>query len=242
MKDVIKEDHKLRDQLIQVMIDNEWSDMYITVWTYPAIKIGGEIKDIDEGVDRLTWKDTLEFAQSIISDKQHDELVKERNLDFSFSFQDRRFRANVSFQMWNYMVVLRLLNSSIPNMDRLGLTEVYRDVCKLGQWLVLVTGPTWSWKTTTLASMIDFINTHYKKHVITIEDPIEYVHKHKKSIIEQKEIGKDVPNYTVALTWAMRQNPQVILFGEMRNKKEIEAALTLAETWHLVIILLLRIS
>ena len=234
MKDVIKEEHKIRDQLVQVMIDNEWSDMYITVWTYPAIKIGGEIKDIDEWIDRLTWKDTLEFAQSIISEKQHDELVKNRNLDFSFSFHDRRFRANISFQMGNYMVVLRLLNSSIPNMDRLGLTEVYKDVCKLGQWLILVTGPTGSWKTTTLASMIDYINTNYKKHIITIEDPIEYVHKHKMSIIEQKEIGKDVPDYSMALTGAMRQNPQVILFWEMRNKKEIEAALTLAETWHLV--------
>ena len=234
MKDVIKEEHQIRDQLIQVMIDNEWSDMYITVWTYPAIKIGGEIRDIDEWVDRLTWKDTLEFAQSIISEKQHDDLVKDRNLDFAFSFQWRRFRANVSFQMWNYMIVLRLLNSSIPNIDNLWLTEVYKDVCKLGQWLILVTGPTGSGKTTTLASMIDYINSNYKKHIITIEDPIEYVHKHKVSIVEQKEIGKDVPDYSMALTGAMRQNPQVILFGEMRNKKEIEAALTLAETGHLV--------
>ncbi len=234
MKDVIKEEHKIRDQLIQVMIDNEWSDMYITVGTFPAIKIGGEIKDIDEWIEKLTWKDTLEFTQSIISDKQHDNLVRDRNLDFSFSFQNRRLRANVSFQMWNYMVVLRLLNSSIPNMDALGLTEIYKDVCKLWQWLILVTGPTWSWKTTTLASMIDFINTNYKKHIITIEDPIEYVHQHKRSIIEQKEIGKDVPDYGTALIWAMRQNPQVILFWEMRNKKEIEAALTLAETGHLV--------
>jgi len=216
------------------MIDNEGSDMYITVWAYPAIKIWGGIIDVDEGVEPMTWKDTLEFAQSIISDKQHDMLVKDRNLDFSFTFQDRRFRVNVSFQMGNYMVVIRLLNSSIPNIDGLGLTDVYKDVCKLWQGLILVTGPTGSGKTTTLASMIDYINTYYKKHIITIEDPIEYVHKHKMSIVEQKEIGKDVPDYAMALTWAMRQNPQVILFWEMRNKVEIEAALTLAETGHLV--------
>lgn len=234
MDKVIKSEHSMRDQLLQVMIDNKGSDMFITVGTHPAIKIAGEITSIDDGISEFTWKDTFEFSQSIIDEKQHEKLVKEKNLDFSFSYAGARFRWNISFQMWNYMVVVRLLNAEIPDIDSLGLTEIYKNVTKLWQGLVLITWPTGSWKTTTLAAMINFINENYKKHIITIEDPIEYIHKHKKSIIEQKEVGRDVPNYETALIWAMRQAPQVILFWEMRNRREVEMALTLAETGHLV--------
>lgn len=235
MENFILKENKLKDQLLQVMIDNNWSDMYITVWSYPAIKIWGEIIDIDEWTDKLKWKDTLEFTQSIIDEKQHDELVKTQNLDFSFTFWNRRFRANISFQLSNYMIVLRLLTADIPNIEKLNLPDIYKNVTKLWQWLILVTGPTGSWKTTTLASMIDYVNTNYKKHIITIEDPIEYVHQHKRSIIEHKEIWKDVPDYKTALMWAMRQNPNIIFFWEMRTKEEMTMALTLAETWHLVL-------
>lgn len=231
---IIKQEFTLRDQLLQVIIDNEWSDMYITVGTYPALKIGWEIVRLSDWLDKLTWKDTFEFAQSLITESQHDMLVEKKNLDFSFSFWDRRFRWNVSFQSWNYMIVLRLLTFKIPNIEDLGLSDIYKDVTKLWQWLILVTWPTWSWKTTTLAAMIDHINENYNKHIITIEDPIEYVHQHKRSIVEHKEVWRDVPNYETALIWAMRQNPQVILFWEMRNRSEMEMALTLAETWHLV--------
>jgi len=234
MDKVIKSDHPIRDQLLQVMIDNKWSDMYITVGTHPAIKISGEITSLDEDIHEFTRKDTIEFAQSIIDQDQHERLVKEQNLDFSFSYAGARFRWNVSFQMGNYMVVVRLLNAEIPDIDSLWLTDIYKDVTKLWQWLILITGPTGSWKTTTLAAMINFINENYKKHIITIEDPIEYIHKHKQSIIEQKEVGRDVPDYETALIGAMRQAPQVILFWEMRNRREVEMALTLAETWHLV--------
>ncbi len=234
MKWVIKPDHLIRDQLLQVMIDNEWSDLYITAWTYPWIKIWWQIVLIDEWVEKLTWKDTMEFSQSIIDEKQHDALVKYKNLDFAFSFSGRRFRVNISFQMSNYMVVIRLLWNKIPTVDDLWLPEVYKNITKLWQWLILVTWPTWSWKSTTLAAMINYVNQNYAKHIITIEDPIEYLHPHNKSIVEQKEIWKDVLNYSQALAWAMRQNPQVILFWEMRTTEEMEMALTLAETWHLV--------
>lgn len=230
----MKPEHTLRDQLLQVMIDNKGSDMYITKWTHPWIKISGEITSIDQDMSELSWKDTLEFTQSLIDEKQHDKLIKEKNLDFSFSYAGARFRWNISFQMGNYMVVIRLLNAEIPDIDSLGLTDIYKNVTKLWQGLILVTGPTWSGKTTTLAAMINFINENYKKHIITIEDPIEYIHVHKQSIMEQKEVGKDIPDYETALVWAMRQAPQVILFGEMRSKEEVEMALTLAETWHLV--------
>jgi len=234
MQWVIKTEYVLRDQLLQVMMDNEWSDMYITEWTYPAIKIWWEIIKIDEWIQKLTWKDTMEFAQSIITENQHDYLIKEKNLDFAFSFNWRRFRVNVSFQMSKYMVVIRLLWNKIPTLEKLNLPDIYKNITKLWQWLVLVTWPTWSGKSTTLAAMINYINQNYSKHIITIEDPVEYLHPHAKSIVEQKEIWKDVPNYEIALAWAMRQNPQVILFWEMRTTREMEMALTLAETWHLV--------
>lgn len=234
MENVIIEDHIIKDQLLQVMIDNEWSDMYITVWAYPAIKIGWEIVKIDDGIEKLTPKDTEEFADSIISERQKESLKKTKNLDFSFSHWDRRFRCNVSYQMSNYMVVLRLLTAKVPHISDLWLPDIYKDVTKLWQWLILVTWPTGSGKTTTLAAMIDYINEKQVKHVITIEDPIEYVHPHKQSIIEHKEIGKDIPDYETGLVWAMRQNPQVILFGEMRNRAEMEMALRLSETGHIV--------
>ncbi len=235
MENFILKENKLKDQLLQVMVDNNWSDMYITVWTYPWIKIAWEIIQIDEWINKLVWKDTLEFAQSIITEEQHDELVKTKNLDFSFSFSNRRFRANISFQLNNYMIILRLLTADIPNIEKLELPPIYKNITKLWQGIILVTWPTGSWKTTTLAAMIDYVNNNYKKHIITIEDPIEYVHEHKKSIIEHKEIGKDVPDYKTALMWAMRQNPNIIFFWEMRTKEEMTMALTLAETWHLVL-------
>ena len=234
MNNVILKDYLLKDQLLQVMIDNEWSDMYITVWTYPAMKINWDILRIDEWVDILTSKDTMDFAKSLITEKQYEMLIENKNLDFSFWILGRRFRCNISFQDWNYMLVFRLLTSNIPNIRELWLPEIYEDVTKLGQGLVLVTGPTGSGKTTTLAAMINHINEKYNKHIITIEDPVEYMHVHKKSIIEHKEVGRDVLDYETALMWAMRQNPQVILFWEMRTKKEMEMAITLAETGHLV--------
>lgn len=234
MNGVLKTDHILRDQLLQVMIDNEWSDMYITYWTHPAIKIGWEIVRIDQWIDMLSEEEVRDFAYSIITHKQNEDLLKTKNLDFAFSFSWRRFRTNVSFQQWKYMTVIRLLWNKIPNLDDLKMPSIYSEVTKLWQWLILVTGPTGSWKSTTLAAMINYINQNYNKHIITIEDPVEYIHPHKKSIIEQKEIWKDIPDYTTALIWAMRQNPQVILFWEMRSTEEIEMALTLAETGHLV--------
>lgn len=234
MENVIRPEHQMRDQLLQVMIDNKWSDMFITVWTHPAIKIAGEITSIDADLEKFTWKDTFEFTESLLDSVQLERLKKEKNLDFSFSYAGARFRGNVSFQMGNYMVVVRLLNAHVPDIETLGLTDIYKNVTKLGQGLVLITWPTWSWKTTTLAAMINHINENYSKHIITIEDPIEYIHAHKKSIVEQKEVWRDVPDYETALVGAMRQAPQVILFWEMRSKKEVEMALTLAETWHLV--------
>lgn len=231
---VIKENYVFRDQLLQVMIDNEGSDMYLTVWTFPSIKISWDIVRIDEWLEKLTYNDTKEFALSIITQEQLESLLKTKNLDFAFTFSQRRFRVNISFQMWAFMIVIRLLWNKIPTVDDLNLPSIYKEITKIWQWLILVTWPTWSWKSTTLAAMINYINQNYNKHIITIEDPVEYLHPHSKSIVEQKEVWKDVPDYKTALAWAMRQNPQVILFWEMRTNEEMEMALTLAETGHLV--------
>lgn len=234
MRKIIIEDNLFKDQLLQVMIDNDWSDMYITVGIFPSIKIWGEIVYIEEVWEKLTPDMTKDFALSLITQEEYEILKKDQNYDFSFTFLERRFRVNISYQMWSFMIVLRLLSMDIPNIDKLGLTDIYKDITKLWQGLVLVTGPTGSGKTTTLAAMVDYINENEKKHIITIEDPIEYIHKHKQSIIEHKEIGRDIPDYNTALIGCMRQNPQVILFGEMRSKEEMEMALRLAETGHLV--------
>ena len=223
-----------RDALLGVMIDNRGTDLYYTVGTFPAIKIAGEIVSINEGIGRVTAQETENMAKSLLSEEQLVSLHRDQNLDFAFEFLGSRFRGNVSFQQGYYMVVVRLLSTKVPTLEELNLPPIYSDVSRLGQGLILITGPTGSGKTTTLAAMIDYINTNFTKHIITIEDPVEYIHEHKKSIIEHKQIGWDVPDYKTALIGAMRQNPQVILFGEMRSTAEIEAALTLAETGHLV--------
>lgn len=234
MKWKIIEQYPLWEQLFQLMIDNSGSDMYITTWTFPAIKIWWEIVKVNEWIDKLTSNDTKEFAESLITNRQMQELIETKNLDFATTFSNRRFRINISFQMWSCMIVVRLLSSKIPTTEELWLPSIFRDVTKRWQGLILVTWPTGSWKSTTLASMIDYINSSTSKHIITIENPVEYLHSHKNSIVEQKEIWKDVPDYKTALVWAMRQNPQVILFWEMRTTEEMEMALTLAETGHLV--------
>jgi twitching motility protein PilT len=230
MENTLVPEYPLRDALLGAVGDNKGSDFYYTVGTYPAVKISGELVLINEGMNIITPEDSKKFAQSLITRAQEEQLLQTKNLDFSFEFNEYRFRGNVSFQMGNYMTVLRLLSQTIPSLQDLKLPFIYEEITRVGQGLVLVTGPTGSGKSTTLAAMINEINATQAKHIITIEDPIEYIHKHKKSIVEQKEIGRDVPNYEIALIGAMRQNPQVILFGEMRNTEEIEMALKLAET------------
>lgn len=234
LENAILPNYPVRDALLGVMIDNRGSDFYYTVGTYPAIKMSGEILLINEGIEKITAEDAENFAKSLAGAEEFEELQKTQNLDFAFTYMGVRFRGNISFQQGSYMVVLRQLSSKIPNLTDLKLPPIYSDITKLGQGLILVTGPTGSGKSTTLAAMIDHINTYQSKHIITIEDPVEFIHTHKKSIMEHKEIGTDVPNYATALIGAMRQNPQIILFGEMRSPEEIESALTLAETGHLV--------
>ena len=157
-----------------------------------------------------------------------------RELDFSFTWQDARVRGNAFHQRDTVACALRLIPSAIPSFDDLGLPPGVRHLSTLSQGLVLVTGPTGSGKSTTLASLIDHINTHRAVHVLTIEDPIEYVHSHKRSAVNQREVGEDTDTFVDALRNALREDPDVILVGEMRDLESIRFALTLAETGHLV--------
>jgi len=225
----------LLQRLLQVMIDNNVSDLFLTVGVHPVIRVFGDLVALSEGLDILKPEDTEGLVHELlVTDERREKYKVLKELDFSFGQGDERFRVNVFHQKGNAAAVLRYLPSKMYTIESLGLPEVFRDVTKRSSGVVLVAGPTGSGKSTTLASMIDEINTHQKKHIITIEDPIEYVHKHKKSVVEQREVGDDTESFAKALRSALRENPDVVMVGEMRDLESIRNTLTLAETGHLV--------
>lgn len=226
---------ELLNRLLQVMIDNSVSDLFITVGVHPVIRVYGDLVALSEGLDILTPDDTEGLVSELLVTEERREKFKVlRELDFSFGMGDERFRVNVFRQKGNAAAALRYLPSKMYSIESLGLPEVFRTVTRRSSGVVLVAGPTGSGKSTTLASMIDDINSSLRKHIITIEDPIEYVHRHKKSIIEQREVGEDTESFAKALRSALRENPDVVMVGEMRDLESIRNTLTLAETGHLV--------
>lgn len=225
----------LKKKLLQVMVDNNVSDLFLTVGLHPVIKVYGEMVSLSEGMDIITHENAVGLIDALLeSDWRKQRFRENKEVDFSIGLGDERFRVNVFQQKGSPAAVLRYLPSKIHSIDALGLPEVFREVTKRSSGLILAAGPTGSGKSTTLAAMVDEINTNYKKHIITIEDPIEYVHKHKKSIIEQREVGEDTKSFADALRSALREAPDVVLVGEMRDLESIKNALTLAETGHLV--------
>ena len=210
------------------------SDIHITVGIPPNLRVNGEL--ISFGDSPLTPEDTEELVRQVLSDSQFDLLNERGELDFSYSAPGQgRFRVNAYIQRGSYGLALRIIPLEIPSMQKLGLPPVISDLTRLARGLVLVTGPTGSGKSTTLATMIDQINREKKKHILTLEDPIEYLHKHNKSIVNQREIGTDSKSFSSALRGALRQDPDVILVGEMRDLDTISIAITAAETGHLVL-------
>jgi len=209
------------------------SDIHITVGAPPIIRVHGNL--IHLGEEKLT-PDTIErVVRHITTPQQFEKLEQQGEVDFSYSLQGiSRFRVNVFKQRGSYAIAFRVIPQEIPKFESLGLPSVIREFTKLSKGLVLVTGPTGSGKSTTLASLIDIINTERSVHIITLEDPIEYLHKHKKSIVNQREIGSDSKSFAAALRAALREDPDVILVGEMRDLETISIALTAAETGHLV--------
>jgi twitching motility protein PilT len=221
--------------LLQEMIEREASDLHVTAGERPKLRVDGDI--VNSSVEHvLTPKDTLQLAYSVLTEQQKKRFEFEDELDFSFGIQNlARFRGNVFKQRGCVAMVLRMIPFSVRTFEDLGLPPVVAKLAERPRGLILVTGPTGSGKSTTLAAMIDKINKDRKGHIITVEDPIEFIHRHQNCIVNQREIGTDTKSFAAALKYALREDPDIILVGEMRDLETIAAALTIAETGHLVL-------
>ena len=221
--------------LLQEMIQKGASDLHITVGERPKIRIDGALQA--SSINHvLAPRDSLQLAYSILTENQKKRFETEDELDFSFGVQNlSRFRGNVYKQRGCVAMAIRQIPYDIMSLDKLGLPPVLKKLAERPRGLVLVTGPTGSGKSTTLAAMVDKINTERREHIITVEDPIEFIHRHKNCMVNQREVGADTKSFAAALKYALRQDPDVILIGEMRDLETIAAALTIAETGHLVL-------
>ena len=220
--------------LLKIALERKTSDIHLKVGNHPVSRIHGELVPLAE-FPRLTALDTQELSNQLLTDYQKNKLAKELDVDFAYSFENYgRFRGNVFHQQGVVGIVLRVVPLEVKTIKELLLPEVLEKIALEKRGLVLVTGAAGSGKTTTLASMIDYVNTQRKETIITIEDPIEYVYRDKESIINQREVGIDVQSFSRGLRSALREDPDVILVGEMRDLDTIETALLAAETGHLV--------
>ena len=219
--------------LLEEMIEKEASDLHCTAGERPKIRVDGDIVHASSD-EVLTPKDTLSLAYSVLTENQKKRFEQEDELDFSFGIQNlARFRGNVFKQRGCVSVVIRQIPFNVKTFQELGLPAIVATLADRPRGLVLVTGPTGSGKSTTLAAMIDKINKELKGHIITVEDPIEFIHRHQACIVNQREVGTDTNSFQSALKYALRQDPDVVLVGEMRDLETIQAALTIAETGHL---------
>ena len=221
--------------LLQEMIEREASDLHLTAGERPKLRIDGEITDCS-AEEVLAPKDTLQLAYSVLTEEQKKRFELEDELDFSFGIQNlARFRGNIFKQRGCVAMVLRMIPFSVRTLQDLGLPPIAAKLAERPRGLILVTGATGSGKSTTLAAMLDLINKSRKGHIITVEDPIEFIHRHQSCIVNQREIGTDTKSFAAALKYALREDPDIILVGEMRDLETIAAALTIAETGHLVL-------
>ncbi|HLQ69452.1 MAG TPA: type IV pilus twitching motility protein PilT [Gemmatimonadales bacterium] len=219
--------------LLEEMIEKDASDLHLVAGERPKIRVDGDIVSASSE-EVMTPKDTLSLAYSVLTENQKKRFETESELDFSFGIQNlARFRGNVFKQRGCVSVVIRQIPFSVKTFEELGLPHVVAQLSDRPRGLVLVTGPTGSGKSTTLAAMIDKINKELKGHIITVEDPIEFIHRHQACIVNQREVGTDTNSFQAALKYALRQDPDVVLIGEMRDLETIQAALTIAETGHL---------
>lgn len=220
------------NELLKVTVEEKASDLHLTVGVPPVIRINGTLHKLGE--DSLTPSDTEEFAKQILGEF-YDEYRRSGEFDTSYSAKGvGRFRVNVFKQRNSTALAIRVITLKIPTLEELKHPEILRELTKKKRGLVLVTGPTGSGKSTTLAAMINEINNTRDAHIITLEDPIEYLHKHNKCVVNQREVGKDTVSYARALKSVLREDPDVILVGEMRDLETISIAITAAETGHLV--------
>ncbi|HXM39113.1 MAG TPA: type IV pilus twitching motility protein PilT [Gemmatimonadales bacterium] len=219
--------------LLEEMIEKDASDLHLVAGERPKLRVDGDIVNASTE-DVLTPKDTLSLGYSVLTENQKKRFETENELDFSFGIQNlARFRGNCFKQRGCVSVVIRQIPFNVKTFSELGLPNVVAQLAERPRGLVLVTGPTGSGKSTTLAAMIDKINKELKGHIITVEDPIEFIHRHQSCIVNQREVGTDTNSFGAALKYALRQDPDVVLIGEMRDLETIQAALTIAETGHL---------
>ncbi len=222
-------------QLLQAVHTKGGSDLHLKVGRPPLIRIQGDITPI-EGEPPLAIEDVLNHVYSVINTNQRENLERDRELDFSFYLRGvARFRGNSFFQKGAIGAVFRMIPAEIPTIEGLGLAPVLKEIVSRRQGFFLVTGPTGSGKTTTLAAILDFINATMPVHIITLEDPIEYVYEDKKSVINQREVGTDTHDFSQGLRRALRQDPDVILIGELRDAETMTTAINASETGHLVL-------
>lgn len=221
------------NEIIEFARKNNYSDIHLTADLPPVFRKNGDItiSDIDTSENSID-----EIIKSMLDEIQLESVLKKRDVDFCYALDSgERQRVNIYYQNGKLCSAIRILNDEIPTFETLSLPPVIQKLAAEPRGLILVTGPTGSGKSTTLAAMIDYINRTRKSHILTVEDPIEYLHKHKNSIVHQREVGKDVDSFQVALRSALREDPDVILVGEMRDLETISAAITAAETGHLVL-------
>jgi twitching motility protein PilT len=221
------------DELLNIMTERGASDLHLVAGTTPILRVNQELGPL--GAEKLTRESVKNLSYQMISEEQKATFERERELDFSYELGLSRFRVNLHFERGNVGCAIRRIPKYIPSREELHLPKVIEAFCKEIRGLVLVTGVTGCGKSTTQASMLDYINMTRGGHVITVEDPIEYVHTNKKCLIEQREVGSDTLSFARALKRAMRQDPDVILVGELRDLETIQTAITAAETGHLVL-------
>ena len=227
---------EIKQVMKEVVEDEHISDLHLTVNSRPIVRRAGELEYYSNWEQKLSGEELQEIARQLMDDGSWQEFQEEGELDFSYSLPGvSRFRVNAYKQRGSISIALRIIPQSVPSIDGLGLPEIIRKLAGQRMGLILCTGPTGSGKSTTLAAMINEINQKRKEHVITLEDPIEYLHKHNKSMVHQREVGSDTKSFAKALRAALRQDPDVILVGEMRDLDTISIALEAAETGHLVL-------
>ncbi|MDP8219472.1 MAG: type IV pilus twitching motility protein PilT [Candidatus Theseobacter exili] len=221
-------------ELLQLVVYENASDLHLTVGTSPHLRIDGALRPLK--TDPLTPEDTEKFVRSVTSENHQEKLREIGGVDFGLSFSDMaRFRVSIFKQKGFFGIVFRLIPSRLMTLEEIGLNPVVKDLLDKPRGLVLVTGPTGCGKSTTLASMVNYVNEIKSGHILTIEDPVEYFHDHKNCVITQREVGIDVPTFSEAIVRGLRQDPDIILVGEMRDLATMEAAITAAETGHLVL-------
>lgn len=221
------------EEILKYAIENKASDIHLIFGVSPKVRINGELLNI-VGYENINGEESEALTLSLLNEEQSELFKKEKELDFSFEALDSRFRANVYLEKNKAACALRLISSKIPTFEELGLPRILRDFTKYKQGFVLVTGPTGHGKSTTVAAMLEEINSNIGGHIVTIEDPVEYVMKPEKAIISQREMGGDTNSFDLALRSCLRQDPNVVFIGEMRDLSSTSSALTIAETGHLV--------